>query len=531
MSSSSSLEAQREHDRIPLSKSRAIYIDCFSGIAGDMLLAALIDCANQLGETHFLDKIKTHMQSLHEISGQWDLSVSRVSRSEGCITGMHATVHSIFDHKQLPPPGSTSFNFPTEDGHDHSHSHSHTHTHYPDSTTNGNQAKAGNAMDSTNHSHSHSHSIPNTHPRNLSFIESLIESSSLEPVVKSLCIKAFTELAIAESRVHGASIENVHFHEVGAIDSIIDTCGCILACHLLGVDFDQVYCSALPTGTGTVQTTHGLLPVPAPATAYLMRGMVLSPGPKGITGELVTPTGASLVRALCNLPSLECPSMCASTRQGKLPPGISLLAVGVGCGTKDFPKHPNILRVLLGEQALIACKPAPASAPASPSQISPSSVPPWSEEPLVILQANVDDASAEMLSHVMGRALILGALDCWQEGIVMKKGRLASQLNILCRSASEERSKFVMMLFEESTTIGIRAIETTRYALRREIVTIPLPLREGCSSSVRAKASFLGDRMITLKPEYDDCSRVARERGVPLKEFMASIGDLSLTKG
>jgi hypothetical protein len=343
----------------------------------------------------------------------------------------------------------------------------------------------------------------------------MLQQSSLPPHSREQCLAAFTELALAESRVHGVELEGVHFHEVGAIDSIIDTCGAIVAMHLLGVEV--VYCSALPLGSGTVWTAHGQLPVPAPATAFLLRDMAICPGPK-VSGELVTPTGASLIRALCGLPSLVTPAGQAATvahRQGvPPPPGIRLLAVGVGCGTKDFPKHPNVVRVMLGS-AHVEVAPAPSHAQALPT-LRPSQSLLWASEELVVLNANIDDMSPELLAHVMSRLLDAGALDAWQTPIVMKKGRMGSTVSVLCSLAKKD--SLVELLFRESSTIGVRTTPVQRYALRREQRTI-----ESALGPVQAKASFLGQELVTIKPEYEDARRLAAELNVPLRALMDSL--------
>ena len=514
---------------------RAVYIDAFSGVAGDMLLAALCDCALQLGQDSFVDELKLQLDSLERIRGEWDLSLTTASRSEGCITGKHLKVSSIYDHKSLPPPGSLP--------HDHSHSHSHGHEHeYGHDHNHSHEHGHDENSHSHAHAHAHAHAHEGGHVRNLETISGMIEASSLSASVKRQSIGAFTELAVAESRVHGASLADVHFHEVGAIDSIIDTVGVIVALHLLSVTV--VYCSALPLGTGTVWTAHGLLPVPAPATAFLMRDMTTSPGPKHALGELVTPTGASIIRVLCGLPPLAQArgggeeENFAAHRQGVAPPaGFRLQAVGVGCGTKDFPKSPNILRVLIGQlpaqaeavslpvaPAALLLRPSAPQPPAAQLQFqraeekeegnaSSLAVQAWSEEALVVLEANIDDATAELLSHVVETALAKGARDAWQQPIVMKKGRLATKLSVLCRP--NETTAFLQLLFEESPTIGVRVLPVTRASLRREETEVDTEL-----GPVAAKASFLGNRLITVKAEFERLRALALEHGVSLRSLM-----------
>lgn len=471
-----------------------------------MLLAALLDCALQL-DSNFMDKLKEALNSLESIRGQWDIALSTVVRSEGRITGKHIKVHSSFDHKPLPPPGS---GVTPAAAHDHDHSHGHGRGHGHEHEHEG-QVEGSECDHDREHEHEHGHLVT----RNLSTITAMLQQSSLPPHSREQCLAAFTELALAESRVHGVELEHVHFHEVGAIDSIIDTCGAIVAMHLLGVEV--VHCSALPLGSGTVWTAHGQLPVPAPATAFLLRDMAICPGPK-VSGELVTPTGASLVRALCGLPSLATPAGQAATvahRQGVPPPaGIRILAVGVGCGTKDFPKHPNVVRVMLGS-AHVEVAPAPLHTQTLPT-LQPSQSLLWTTEELVVLNANIDDMSPELLAHVMSRLLEGGALDAWQTPIVMKKGRLGSTVGVLCSLA--QKDALVELLFRESSTIGVRMTPVERYALRREQRNI-----ESALGSVQAKASFLGQELVTIKPEYEEARRLASELNVPLRALMDSL--------
>ena len=338
----------------------------------------------------------------------------------------------------------------------------------------------------------------------------MISRSGLPEPVKNQATQVFTELAIAESRVHGTTLENVHFHEVGAIDSIIDTCGVLVALHLLGVT--QVMCSEVPMSSGTVWTAHGHLPVPAPATMSLLQGFKLCPGPKSATGELVTPTGASLLRVLCRFPSLQDTSEARlhpvnETSQGKLPPsGFCVHAVGVGAGTKDFEKHPNILRVLLGYQDDSASPPEPHSL--------------WEEKDLFLVQANIDDQSAEVMAYSTEKIMSSGhALDCWLESILMKKGRAAVQLNALCEP--QQKDALLTMIFTETSTIGIRIIPVQRASLRRVQCKVDTGF-----GHVTAKASFLGNECVTLKPEYEECRRLAEDYRVPLKQVIAGATSL-----
>ena len=289
-----------------------------------------------------------------------------------------------------------------------------------------------------------------------------------------------------------------------------------------------------------------------------MQGMALVPGPKGASGELVTPTGACLIRALCGMPSLEGQKLTSSNtaaskiiRQGVLPPpGFRLTSVGVGAGTKDFPKHPNILRILIGE---IPCAnnapllplltdsptlrigtsttmmvqdhvPIPIIQTNTAPVSLPLPIPPlldtvhttnstndlWIEEEMLILEANIDDMSAESVAHVFDQLLKHGARDVWSQSIGMKKNRPGVLLSALC--VPDDREKLLIILFQQSTTIGVRIRKTERTALRRKIVTLSTSYGE-----IQAKISFLGDQPVTVKPEFDDCQRIAERDNISLK--------------
>jgi pyridinium-3,5-bisthiocarboxylic acid mononucleotide nickel chelatase len=344
----------------PSSSGRKLHAhwDCFSGAAGDMMLAACLDAAGDMAKD-LLHRIESAIQQgLPEMANEFQIDYQRVWRGSGSIAALHVTVRSIYDHAPVPVPSRTQEEIhPSNHNHEHSHEHDHAHLHEHHSP----HAFTVNNVDEATepaHHHSHAHGTDEVmHPsnvRNLPQIRQMLLDASenhIPPWVRDTAIEAFTELAQAEATVHGASsIEDVHFHEVGAIDSIVDTVGTLLALYFLGVT--SVSCSRLPLGEGTVRTAHGILPVPAPATLQLLLGMPTTPGPPGWTGELVTPTAASLMRVLVTHPG-----------DGR-PPSMTLRQVGVGAGSKDFARHPNIVRLMLGE-----CS----DAPTAPSLKTPSS--------------------------------------------------------------------------------------------------------------------------------------------------------------
>jgi uncharacterized protein (DUF111 family) len=277
-------------------------------------------------------------------------------------------VLSVYDHEAAPVP------LPAEeqrgaDVHDHSHQHSHGHSHSRDHTKHHHERftkyEGGASPDHQagghshnyehgQHSHNHNHTTGAKGPlRNLPEIRQMLLDAPEQYIpaqVRDRAIETFTELAKAEASVHGASsVDAVHFHEVGAVDSIVDTVGTLLALHFLGVK--TVSCSRLPLGEGAVKTDHGILPVPAPATLRLMVGMPTTPGPPGLTGELVTPTGAALLRTLTS--GTDSADLRRVSPAAGRPPRFTLRKVGVGAGTKNFKRHPNVLRLLLGDEVLL----------------------------------------------------------------------------------------------------------------------------------------------------------------------------------
>jgi pyridinium-3,5-bisthiocarboxylic acid mononucleotide nickel chelatase len=359
---------------IPIDKYHA-HFDCFSGAAGDMMLAACLDAAGSK-QDEMIRYIQFCLeQGLPDLKGEFSISTKRVRKSKmGSIAANYLLVHSKYNHTPAPVPK------PAQDGttdnsiidphvivgnhhHDHSHHHHHDHHHHhkheqqnkAQTASEGSKPLIDNDESGLSDTNSHSLSKSHNHAtsingplRNLPEIRFMLEKASTQYIpqwVKTMSIAAFTELAQAEAMTHGASSpDDVHFHEVGAIDSIVDTVGTCLALHLLGVT--SVSCSRLPIGEGTVWTEHGLLPVPTPATLYLMIGMPICPGPPGRTGELVTPTAAALLKVLTRFPNQT-----SSNGHGDImdrPPRMTIRHIGIGAGTKDFVKHPNILRLILG---------------------------------------------------------------------------------------------------------------------------------------------------------------------------------------
>jgi uncharacterized protein (TIGR00299 family) protein len=317
------------------------------------------------------------------------------------------------------------------------------------------------------------------HHRGLSVILRMIDEAGLAPRAAERARRIFTRLGEAEARVHQVPVEKVHFHEVGAVDSIVDIVGAAVGFELLGLD--EFACSALDIGGGQVKTAHGLLPVPAPATADLLRGAPTYSS--GILRELVTPTGAAIATTL-------------STRYAELP-RMTLRAIGYGAGTADLEEKPNVLRLLIGENAV-------------------SEAGEYWDAPVTVIETNVDDMSPQIYGYFAERALAAGALDVFSTPAQMKKNRPGLLVTVLCDA--EKVPQLIDLFFRETTTIGVRTHEVRRKTLERELVPV-----DTAFGSVRVKLSRMNGSLLNATPEYEDCQRIASERGVPLKEVIAAV--------
>jgi pyridinium-3,5-bisthiocarboxylic acid mononucleotide nickel chelatase len=407
-----------------------LYFDCFSGASGDMILGALIDTGVPLAE------VRAALGSLAiDRDAVW---TERVSRA-----GISATKFQVRG-EALP--------------HDHAHDHEggpdHHHHHPP-------------ALDHETIHHHGAH-------RSLAEIYRLIDGSSLSGSGRDRAKQLFARLAEAESTVHGTPIEQVHLHEVGALDSIIDIVGTVHALELLKPA--DIVASPLNVGGGSIRSAHGLYPVPAPATALLLRDAPIYSGPQ--QAELVTPTGALLVTSYAG-------------SYGPVP-AMRLKQVGYGAGARDFADTPNVLRVLIGE--------ADAAAPS---------------HGVVVIEAEIDDMNPQIFGLLMDRLLAEGALDVFYTAIQMKKNRPGTLLTIVAAPAA--RTRLTALVFRETTTIGVRYREMTRECLDRETITVDTPL-----GPVRFKVARRDGEVLNASPEFDDCARIARERDVPLKDVQAA---------
>lgn len=312
--------------------------------------------------------------------------------------------------------------------------------------------------------------------RHYAGIDAMIAASGLADSTKERARTIFRRLAEAEAKVHGVPIEEVHFHEVGAVDSIVDIVGTVVCLDYLGVE--QVYASALPLGGGFVETAHGRLPVPAPATAELLQGLAVHA--HLATGERVTPTGAAIVAALA-----------AGTGSR---PAMRLERIGSGAGGKDFPDCPNILRAFLGTPEAVQA----------------------ADDGVLVVETNIDDSTPEVLGYVMERLLEEGVLDVFFTPIQMKKNRPGVQLSFLCRR--EQLDALARLVLVETSAIGLRHYPAGRIILERRIEERQTPF-----GAVRFKLVFNNGHLLRAAPEYEDCRRIAREQGIPCREVMERV--------
>jgi hypothetical protein len=402
--------------------SRLVYFDCANGASGDMLLGALVDLGLPL------DDLRAELRKLP--LGPYRLESHRVHRS-----GLHATKVDVI----LEPDGRGQGH-----GRDHAHGHSHDHT--------------------------HDNAAPHVGLRE---ILAMLDASTLDPVVKERSALLFHRLAEVEGAMHGLPPEQVHFHEVGAVDSIVDVVGGVIG--LLWLRAERFAASPLNVGTGTVTMSHGTFPVPAPATARLVQGVpVYGAG----EGELLTPTGALLVTA-------------HATSYGPLPL-FRPEAIGHGAGSRDTPGRPNVLRLIVGETDAAA-----------------------ESERVLVLETEVDDTPPQILGILVDRLLGAGALDVYYTPVQMKKGRPGVLVTVLAPPARREALEEV--LFSETTTLGVRRQEWDRTVLERATVCVATAYGE-----VRVKVGKRGGRVYNAQPEFEDCQRAAEKNAVPVKEVWAA---------
>jgi uncharacterized protein (TIGR00299 family) protein len=311
--------------------------------------------------------------------------------------------------------------------------------------------------------------------RSLTDILEILNKSQLDSQVRDRASAVFQKLGEAEARVHDVPLEKIHFHEVGAVDAIVDIVGACIGFQALGID--KFACSPLNVGGGTAKMAHGVLPVPAPATANLLQGKPTYSN--GVQRELVTPTGAAIVATLCD-------------RFGPQPP-MTVSAIGYGAGSADIEGQPNVLRIMIGESAEKA-------------------VPGYDEE-ISVIEANLDDMNPQIYGYFLEKALAAGALDVYTTPVQMKKNRPGTLLTVLCKP--QDANALTSMIFAETTTFGVRTTRAQRRILPREHVTVSTTFGD-----VRIKLSRVNGRILHVSPEFDDCRKLAVEKNVPLQQVI-----------
>ena len=312
-------------------------------------------------------------------------------------------------------------------------------------------------------------------------VEAILAKGALTPRQRELATTIFRKVAVAEATVHGMPLERVHFHEVGALDSIADIVGAAVGLDLLAVE--HFTSTPVPTGSGTVKCAHGIMPVPTPGTAELLKGVPLAPST--IKTELTTPTGAAILTSV--------------VREWTATPAMTIERIGHGSGTKDFMEQPNILRLMVG------------TSPQGQQSLGVSET-----DTVVVLETNLDDIAPEIVGFAIEKLFAAGALDVFAVPIQMKKNRPGVLLNVIC--ASENANILEAILFRETGTFGVRRTVALRTKLQREAVTVETPW-----GPVKAKRGWRGDGFSVLTPEYEDCARVAREHNVPLRDVYAAV--------
>ena len=328
--------------------------------------------------------------------------------------------------------------------------------------------------------------------RHLSEIETIINNSELSNAVKSRSVRIFRSLAAAEAAVHGVDIDKVHFHEVGAMDAIIDVVGSCVGFEKLGIE--RFAGSKIHVGSGFIEIAHGRYPVPPPAVAELLKGIPIYS--TEIEGELITPTGAAIVASVCS-------------KFGEIPE-MTLEKTGYGAGSREYDRFPNVLRLILGtveeDKNGSFCE----------SLLSYEQTSIIDSQKLILIETNLDDVSSEILGYVMEKAFEIGALDCWFTPIQMKKNRPATMISVLCEMSS--RQILSEMLFLETTTLGIRISEVDRHCLPRDVEKVNTEFGE-----VELKIARYGKRIVNVKPEYEALKKAAKAAGLSIKEVETKI--------
>lgn len=423
---------------------RILYFDCFSGISGDMTIGALLDLG--IDQQRFLAELSKIQLDEYEVEIKKGLKKG-ISGTDFTVH-LHAHEHNHDEEHQ--------HDHVQEHKHDHSHDHQHNHSH-------GNE-----------HTHEHHHTEKphdHDHTRNLSDIYKIIDNSELSEYVKSASKKIFLIVAEAEAKIHAKTIDEVHFHEVGAVDSIVDIIGAAICVEMLQID--EIQCSEINLGSGFVHCEHGVFPVPAPATLEILTGVPVYS--KNAKKELTTPTGAAILKALCS-------------EFGSLPEFV-IEKIGYGLGKRDM-ETPNVLRVIVGKRK------------------SPST--------LTMLETNIDNMNPEIYSYLFPKLLDNKALDVFVTPTIMKKNRPANILSVLCNEEMVEQLEDI--IFTETSTLGIRKYKVEREELERKFEKVDTKHGE-----ISVKFAFRNGKLLKFTPEYEDCRIISEKTKIPLIQIINEI--------
>lgn len=457
---------------------RIAYLDCFSGISGDMFLAALLDAG--VSANILEDAVSTLAVGAR-------LEISRVNRSGISATKVDVVANGEKDaprlggdgqeskrstHGWTEPAPSLSKGISDPHGHSHSREHSHTHAETPHGVPHFSPV-LGEVGSSPSRAHQHG--------RGLAEIRGIIRKAALSESAKNTALSIFEKLGAAEAKIHDVPIEKIHFHEVGAVDALVDIVCAAVGAEALAVD--EFVCSPLNVGAGTVNCAHGTFPVPAPATVELLKDAPVYS--TGIQAELVTPTGAAIVATLA--------------KRFAVFPEMKIEKTGYGAGTRDFREHANVLRITVGESG--------------GERVADRNLHATQVETILVLEANLDDLSPQVFGYVMDRLLEAGALDVFATPVQMKKNRPGTLLTVLAKP--EDADKLSHVIFAETTTLGVRRREEIRQTLARRWETVGTKFGE-----VRIKVASLNGSVSNYAPEYEDCRRIAEDKKVPLKTVM-----------
>jgi uncharacterized protein (TIGR00299 family) protein len=444
---------------------RIAYLDCFAGISGDMFLGALIDAG--------VDP-SVLQQAVAALNLNATLTIEKVDRS-----GISSTKVHVFEGETLAEKTPSAGHSHSHDDH-HTHQQTHTHQHQPKTQ---HQHKTGQP-----HTHDHDHEPAHSHGRSLTVIRNLINSAALPAPVKQTAIHTFELLGTSEAKIHNVPIDKIHFHEVGAVDAIVDIVAASAGIHSLAID--KWFSSPLNVGGGMVDCAHGRFPVPAPATADLLRGLPTYSA--HIERELVTPTGAAIIRTLNPTFGTQ--------------PSMTVDHIGYGAGTRNPKDFPNVLRLSIGQAADNASIPTP---PISDSRHKHNHHT-HSAQTVTVLETALDDLSPQILAYVSELALTEGALDVMLTPVIMKKGRPGTLLTILCNPP--DQSKLEQILLRETSTLGIRVRQDSRTCIDRSHTRVTTPYGD-----IRMKIGTLDGKEYNALPEFEDCRAAAAKHKVALK--------------